>query len=213
VSAAPRPWILGLSAAYHNGAACLMRGDEVVVAIQEERVTRVKRAALPLDGSSLAVRYCLDAAGIDSKDVDVVVTCAIRNLPQRPEPLRPALLEAFRSGVEHHVIPHHLGHALSAYMTSGFEDAATLVIDGGGSFGWELTEAERRSALDFTPELCEHLSIYACSDTELLPVEKHLADMSYLRSTHPHMKPFGSLGHMFSSVSRQIFGDFNEAGK
>lgn len=36
------PWILGIGCS-HNGAFCLLHGDELVVALQEERVSRVKR--------------------------------------------------------------------------------------------------------------------------------------------------------------------------
>jgi len=40
-----KPWVLGIAAS-HNGAACLLHGDEIVVAVQEERITRVKRPDL-----------------------------------------------------------------------------------------------------------------------------------------------------------------------
>ena len=43
---AERPWVLGIGSS-HNGAVCLLRGDEIVVAIQEERLLRFKRAQLP----------------------------------------------------------------------------------------------------------------------------------------------------------------------
>jgi hypothetical protein len=40
------PWVLGISASHKNGAACLLRGDEIAVAIQEERLTRHKRHSI-----------------------------------------------------------------------------------------------------------------------------------------------------------------------
>jgi carbamoyltransferase len=36
------PWALGINAS-HNGAVCLLHGDRIVAAIQEERLTRIKR--------------------------------------------------------------------------------------------------------------------------------------------------------------------------
>lgn len=62
--------ILGLSAFYHDSAACLVVDGEVVAAAQEERFTRKKHdAGFP----SQAVAYCLAEAGIDALDLDYVV--------------------------------------------------------------------------------------------------------------------------------------------
>src|SRR2546430_15127065 len=50
--------VLGISAFYHDSAACLLRDGEIVAAAQEERFTRKKGdAAFPIH----AVRYCLTA--------------------------------------------------------------------------------------------------------------------------------------------------------
>jgi carbamoyltransferase len=210
------PWILGLSSSFHNGAACLLHGEQIIVAIQEERLTRRKRDRLPTDRPSLAVKYCLDAARISPRELDVIVNCTMSSfhrLEANGNP-REALIPEDTDGAQRWTIPHHLGHALSAYMTSGFSEAVALVVDGGGSAGWELPESERKVARVFGSTLREHLSIYHCSEKGCFPIEKHLADMSYLRrQNHDSMMPFGSLGHMFSSVAWQIFGEYLEAGK
>jgi carbamoyltransferase len=57
------PWILGISAS-HNGSACLLKGDRIVVAIQEERLTRYKRHRIQGGRTSKAVAYCLNYAGV-----------------------------------------------------------------------------------------------------------------------------------------------------
>ena len=62
--------ILGISAFYHDSAAALVRDGDIVAAAQEERFTRKKHDA---DFPEHAVRYCLDAAGTTSADVDYVV--------------------------------------------------------------------------------------------------------------------------------------------
>ena len=67
-----QPWILGISAS-HNGSACLLRGDEIVVAIQEERLSRFKRHRINGAGPSLAISYCLNYAGIAPSDLSLVV--------------------------------------------------------------------------------------------------------------------------------------------
>ena len=62
-------WILGISAFYHDSAACLLRNGEVFAAAQEERFTRKKGdARFP----ARAVEYCLGAAGISAADLACV---------------------------------------------------------------------------------------------------------------------------------------------
>ena len=54
-------YILGISAFYHDSAACLVRDGELVAAAQEERFTRKKfDAGFPAH----AIRYCLEAGNI-----------------------------------------------------------------------------------------------------------------------------------------------------
>lgn len=61
--------ILGISAFYHDSAACLVVDGEIVAAAQEERFTRIKHDHnFPLN----AVRYCLDEAGLGADQVDIV---------------------------------------------------------------------------------------------------------------------------------------------
>ena len=63
-------YILGISAFYHDSAACLLKDGEIIAAAQEERFTRKKHdASFPHH----AVLYCLKEAGITAKDIDNVV--------------------------------------------------------------------------------------------------------------------------------------------
>ena len=63
-------YILGISAFYHDSAACLLKDGEIVAAAQEERFTRKKHdAGFPHH----AILYCLKEAGIAAKDIDNVV--------------------------------------------------------------------------------------------------------------------------------------------
>ncbi len=62
--------ILGISAYYHDAAACLVIDGEIIAAAQEERFTRKKHdAAFPIQ----AIEYCLNAGGIVAADLDHVV--------------------------------------------------------------------------------------------------------------------------------------------
>jgi carbamoyltransferase len=61
--------ILGISAFYHDSAACLIVDGEIVAAAQEERFTRVKHDYnFPLN----AARYCLSEAKLTANDLDYV---------------------------------------------------------------------------------------------------------------------------------------------
>ena len=62
--------ILGISAFYHDSAACLVVDGEIVAAAQEERFTRKKHDP---DFPSNAVRVCLERAGQTAADLDYVV--------------------------------------------------------------------------------------------------------------------------------------------
>ena len=63
-------YILGISAFYHDSAACLLRDGEIIAAAQEERFTRKKHdAGFPHH----AILYCLKEAGIAAKDIGNVV--------------------------------------------------------------------------------------------------------------------------------------------
>lgn len=62
--------ILGISAYYHDSAACLLRDGEIVAAVQEERFSRKKHDARFPEN---AMRYCLETGGISLKDLKYVV--------------------------------------------------------------------------------------------------------------------------------------------
>lgn len=63
-------YILGISAYYHDSAACLIQNGEIVAAAQEERFSREKHDA---DFPRSAIQYCLHQAQIDGADIDRVV--------------------------------------------------------------------------------------------------------------------------------------------
>ena len=208
------PWILGISAS-HNGSVCLLRGDEIVVAVQEERLTRFKRQRIYASDSSLAAAYCLSYAGIEPSELDLVVVCIQGRARDASQDIR---LNRFLNIVPNHiptiVIPHHYGHAVSAFATSGFPDAAILVVDGAGSPFVDLAPAEQRVVVQNLEAAWETTSLYSGSGATVTPLEKHLVEHgAWLRIREPGMPDFGSLGGMFSAVAQQIFGDPMEAGK
>lgn len=150
--------ILGLNAYHGDSAACLFIDGKLVAAAEEERFRRIKHwAGLPTS----AINYCLQEAKLQLEEIDHI---AINRKPGAnnlrrlgfvlshwPHPrLMAQKIKNIRSaasikeklqasyGVEikaqvHH-IEHHLAHLASAFLVSGFSDAACLSIDGFGDF-------------------------------------------------------------------------------
>ena len=154
----------------HDSSACIARDGEVLFAVAEERLSRVKHdARFP----ALAIRACLDFAGVRPDELDYVCQGWSRPSAGFLHDLRcyatgrqrvdsRALLNSTRHflsmshqrGGENHFrrlfgpskaqfrfMAHHEAHALSAFAYSGFEDAAVLVLDGRGA--WEATSLWR----------------------------------------------------------------------
>lgn len=62
-------YILGISAYYHDSAACLIKDSKIIAAAQEERFARKKHdSAFPLE----AIKYCLSEAKINLEDVSYI---------------------------------------------------------------------------------------------------------------------------------------------
>lgn len=150
--------ILGISAYYHDAAACLVRDGDIVAAAQEERFTRVKHdPSFPVN----AVRYCLKEGGIRGKDLtrvafydkpllkferllETYLTYAPRGLRSfwkaMPLWLKKKLwiprLVSEHLGYEGPILypEHHESHAASCFFPSPFSEAAILTMDGVGEW-------------------------------------------------------------------------------
>ena len=62
-------YVLGISAYYHDSAACILQDGEIIAAAQEERFTRKKHDQnFPLN----AIKYCLSEADITISEVKIV---------------------------------------------------------------------------------------------------------------------------------------------
>ncbi|MGH3564709.1 MAG: carbamoyltransferase C-terminal domain-containing protein [Pseudonocardia sp.] len=119
-------WTLGLGGSTHGFSAALAQGPDIRVAIEEERLSRVKYGFGNWfdDPTSRCVRYCLDAEGIKQADLNAVVS----------SDLFPYRAREFYSDLEFTTYPHHLTHAASAcVMLPPAQQAAVIVYDGVGS--------------------------------------------------------------------------------
>lgn len=192
-----------------------MRGDQIVVAIQEERLSRFKRHRIYGCGQSLATQYCLNYAGISPADLDLVVLCVQGRLQDDKHDIyRDKFLNVRAHNTPHLAIPHHYGHAFSVFATSGFAESAILVVDGAGSPVDDFTAAEKSLLNGHSIDAWETISLYYGSGAEVIPLEKHVVDRgAWFVPCQSEMPGFGSLGGMFSATAQQIFGESSEAGK
>jgi carbamoyltransferase len=196
----------------------LLKGDEIIVAIQEERLTRRKRAALYGAHPSRAIEYCLEYAEIKPRDLSLVVSCVTgpASIPEQDVSLNP-ILQIRRNEIPLLYIPHHFGHAISVFAISGFEESAILVVDGAGSPVEDLS-AEEKAAMKWKNQNgLESISLYAASGVSIKPLEKHMMEPTqqitqWVGAEQDRMPAFWSLGGMYHSTAVQIFGEY-EAGK
>ena len=146
---------LGISAFYHDSAACILNNGKVIAAAEEERFTQTKHdRSFPVN----AIAFALSESGIeDINDIDEVCWY------ERPEDKEKRVLKMFNKHwfktfflrrkfkkefklndpkylLRHHFnyegkikyIPHHVSHAAFSYYTSKYKDAGILTVDGVG---------------------------------------------------------------------------------
>jgi len=154
------PYVLGLSAYFHDAAAALTQGGRVIAAAQEERFTRRKadwrfpKQAIAYCLSELPAGTSLDAVAFYEDPTlksDRILKNAVTQAP-RGAAIWPKTLQTLRT--LNHTLPHeilqliddpkrifftshHRSHAASCFYPSPFEEAAILVVDGVGE--WATT--------------------------------------------------------------------------
>jgi carbamoyltransferase len=139
---APARYILGVNAGFHDSSAALLRDGELVAMAEQERLSRRRHAFF--ESPSKAIAACLDEAGIDLGALaEIAVGWDIPSLFEN-EQAGPFDEEEFTAWMLGPVgdaagplpplrfVNHHLAHAASAFYTSGFSEAAILVVDGRG---------------------------------------------------------------------------------
>jgi len=157
--------ILGLNYFYHDSTACVVKDGKLIVAIEEERLTRVKHTfAFPYQST----KRCLRIAGLGIDDIDAVAV-SIKPTLHWPAKLLYGLqnLRNAKTFISHEVIrtrykqrdfwewynsvwagrgkkpkvyfvPHHLAHAAGSFFVSPYDSAALLALDGSGEWATSL---------------------------------------------------------------------------
>ncbi len=169
--------ILGLSAYYHDSAACLLVDGRIVAAAQEERFTRKKHDA---EFPARAARYCLEAGGVSAERLDHVAfydkpLLKFERLFETYLDYAPRGFRSFQKAMPLWITDrlwmserigkqlgyggrilfsdHHESHAASAFYPSPYEEAAVLTMDGVGEWATSSLGMGSGSRLDMLSEL------------------------------------------------------------
>ena len=171
--------ILGISAYYHDSAACLIQDGKIVAAAQEERFSRKKHDSR-FPGN--AVEFCIEAGGIKASDLDLVtfydkpllkfdriletyiayapsgfklflmgMPLWLREKLHTPRQLDIGLGRQYKG--RYVFTEHHESHAASAFYPSPFEEAAVLTLDGVGEWATGTIAMGRGNRLEMLKEM------------------------------------------------------------
>ena len=175
--------ILGISAFYHDSAACLIIDGEIISAVQEERFTRIKHdASYPKN----AIESLLIQSNLNLSDIDFVVfyekpllkferllETYLVNAPKgfrsfrmaMPVWLREKLFLKYQLTTKLKLLDknfdenklyfpeHHFSHAASAFYPSPFEEAVVLTLDGVGEWATTTIGIGRANKLEILKEI------------------------------------------------------------
>lgn len=183
--------VLGINCFAHDTAAALVADGRLVCFVEEERLNRDKHTwAFP----DLSIKWCLDQAGLEMKEIDAVTFAYRPGLDYARavafDVLRRLPASALRLGKQTYVdamlagkvarfrkrwgyrgpikmVDHHLAHAAASFFSSGLDQSVAMSIDRGGDY---LSSA-----------------IYLCEGTAL----KEIA-----RVRNPH-----SIGELYSAIT------------
>lgn len=145
--------IVGISALYHNSACCLIQDGRLTAAAEEERFSRRKNdSSMPCS----AFEYCLRSNDLSITDINCIAyyedpdqkldrqiwsgfDVENQRYNNTIAPKDPVSEIRYLFGYEGSIkiLKHHLSHAASSYLFSGFENAALLTVDGVGE--WATT--------------------------------------------------------------------------
>ena len=176
-------YILGISAFYHDSAACLLLDGEIVAAVQEERFTRIKHDNnFPIN----SIKFLLESENINLDILEAVVfyekpflhferllETYVANAPKgfqsfsksMPLWLRDKLFQKNKiiknlnkisknfSDTKLYFCEHHLSHASSAFYPSPFDEAIILTLDGVGEWSTTTLSLGKNNKIEMIKEI------------------------------------------------------------
>ena len=188
-----------LGKAEHDPAAVLLRDGRIVAAAEEERFVRYRHAVGLMPDA--AIRFCLDQAGISIRDVDRVA------FPRATWSDFPPRLDAYLWYNFGHTplvtfVDHHLAHAASAYLVSGFDSSLIVTVDQSGdgtscaAFRADGLRLERLEAVPFP----HSLGLFAALVTQYLGFRSN-HDEYKVMGLAPYGSPTVDVGHILTAAA------------
>jgi len=169
--------ILGISAFYHDSAACLVRDGSLISAAQEERFSRIKHdSSFP----EKAIDYCLESDGLSPGDIDIVafydkpflkfervlethlafaplgIRVFMKSIPSQIKKklwIKEMISKYFGEEASIIFTEHHQSHAASAFFPSPFRKAAIITLDGVGEWTTTCIASGEDSRVDIKAEI------------------------------------------------------------
>lgn len=181
----------------HDASACLFRDNELVYAIEKERLSRIKHD----EGDPIeCIEYILSAEGIDYSEVDLVVRCNWFDTKYRND----KYYERFSNVIENP--NHHLFHAYAVSLVNQSKDMVSLIYDGRGCRPKDSNIKIQNSDNQFESE-----SVYLYHNKINIPLEKRYS--FHEKSAYKWGSFLDSIGYIYAAVSKAIFMDAHAAGK
>jgi len=201
--------VLGIHVGHDRGA-CLIKDGEVIAALAQERLDRVKHSqsmVIPFDTIDALLKYC----GMDVKDVSCIGLSHVAIEGS-------AVLDLYKkeffdhykcSYVPFYFVSHHDAHAYAVFFSSGFDESLVLVSDGGGDFIDGKQESE---------------TMYIAKNGTVTKVSRRLQNIAVRHMKDPinHLLPFMptyvqklemSLARKYSQITHLLGFKSGEEGK
>lgn len=194
----------------HDRGACIIKDGQVLAAISNERLDRVKHSQsleIPYASIDALVNY----TGIKINDISSIGLSAVAIEGMNIYNLyKEEFFNHYKCDEKpFYLVHHHDAHAYSTYFSSGYDKALVFVFDGGGDFFESMQESE---------------TIYFGKNGKLFVVDKRLQNMAvrHIRDQINHVYPFMpkyiqnlemSLARKYSQISHLLGFEFGQEGK
>lgn len=194
----------------HDRSAAIVKDGEILVAIGNERLDRMKHSVgfmlhspgMPsqIQIPEESISYCLDYLGININDI-ATITANMPGKDYAPDILRRKYTKSIASKVRQ-IPSHHLAHAYSTYWPSKFDSAIVLVVDGSGS-----TFEQKGN------RVTESYTLYCATNNKFTVLHRetaiaHLANLSTIGFVYEYI---ARLAGFISSIGRDL--KIPESGK
>jgi carbamoyltransferase len=199
--------ILGINPG-HNGSAALLVDGKLEFYIEEERLSRSKYDGNPLMGILEGLKHGIDVLVLGGTSPEHP------KLPWTGEDPYSALVRKHNPKVQvlnlGHL--HHMGHAAAAFYNSGFDDAASVIVDGSGTYQEVKVDDNNNRNPGFETE-----TIFNCDyEDGIKPVFQSLggnAETQRLVGPNIEMDSAITIVKAYEAVSEYLGFGFIEAGK